>query len=377
MLTKEAICSYALSKVLYLTPKAARDALEMFSSAEELFKLSPSGISDVLGPYNKIAAELKAVKLEKAEEELHSLEQQGYRYLSHDNPAFPEILEMCEDAPLGIFVWSHDSFENIFSRENIAIVGTRDSSPYGTGWTGHIVKALASTQTKPTIVSGLAYGIDIAAHRAALSEGLPTIAVLGTGIGKIYPSHHAVWAEKIIETPCSAVISEYPPDITMTNVNFLCRNRIIAGLSKATLLMESRVKGGGMSTARIAESYGRMVFALPGRNDDSRSQGCNYLLHSHIAEPIIDCDNLLRSLEYKSAAPSKAALSPKLQNRYDSKQVEQMSLIIAQIKKHRGISPDELCTALNMSYKELMTALTILESDGFIKMDILNRCTII
>lgn len=376
MLTKEAISSYALSKVLRHEPRMAREAVELFDGAEGIFKMAPQEILDALGPYNKFALALSQIDLSREEEELYKLETQGYRYLSHDSPHFPQVLEMCEDAPLGFFVRSKDEFQNIFSRENIAIVGTRDASTYGIDWTIKMVNAIAESGANPTIVSGLAYGIDINAHRASLENGLPTIAVLGTGIDNIYPSRHVLWAERIINTEKSAVISECPPGTEVLSTSFLCRNRIIAGLSRATLLMESRVKGGGMSTARIAESYGRMVFALPGRNDDVRSQGCNELLHSHIAEPLIDCEHFLKALEYHcKRRKTKKELDREIMEKYNGN--ENMLRIAEAIRKQRGISAEELSECLGLPYRDIMTAIAILESDGFIKSDLLCRCIII
>ena len=178
----------------------------------------------------------------------------------------------------------------------VAVVGTRDISPYGREWCERIVHALARTSPKPLIVSGLAIGTDICAHKAALEASLPTIAVMATGTDTIYPYRHRQIAEKMSGTQGCALVTDYPPGTAPLPVNFLRRNRIIAGLSHATILVESKIKGGGMMTCRLAFSYDRDVYALPGRADDLRSQGCNHLIRARMAEPLTSEEDIIDSL---------------------------------------------------------------------------------
>ena len=388
-MTKEAICSFALGKIFKYEPRLANEAVEIFGGAAELLGLGPEGIMESLGPYNKYAQKIASVNIIQEAERLEQIEKQGFRYLCHDNSAFPEPLRMCEDAPLGFFVRSEDSFENIFSQDFIAIVGTRDASSYGIAWTEKVVGELAGVESRPCIVSGLAYGIDICAHKAALNSSLTSIAVLGTGIDTIYPSRHEYWADRLIHTPGCAVISEHPPGAEVLGINFLSRNRIIAGLGRATLLMESRVKGGGMTTARVAESYGRSVLALPGRIDDPRSQGCNLLISSRIADPISDCDQLLKTLGYKKRGhksegqrtpPDFAGLKPDFSG-FDPASAgfksEDIRILLETIRLSRDLNAEQLAKECGFAYKDVAALLPLLESEGLIRVDLLGRASII
>lgn len=409
IMTKEAICSFALGKIFKYEPRLANEAVEIFGGAAELLGLGPEGIMESLGPYNKYAQKIASVNIIQEAERLEQIEKQGFRYLCHDNSAFPEPLRMCEDAPLGFFVRSEDSFENIFSQDFIAIVGTRDASSYGTAWTEKVVGELAGVESRPCIVSGLAYGIDICAHKAALNSSLTSIAVLGTGIDTIYPSRHEYWADRLIHTPGCAVISEHPPGAEVLGINFLSRNRIIAGLGRATLLMESRVKGGGMTTARVAESYGRSVLALPGRIDDPRSQGCNQLISSRIADPISDCNQLLKALGYKKRGHKSkgqrtppdfdfesasancnsasancnsafAGFNPNLAG-FDPDSAgfksEDIRILLETIRLCRDLNAEQLARECGFAYKDVAALLPLLESEGLIRVDLLGRASIV
>jgi len=373
--------AFALSKIFFYEPRLAREVVERFGNASEIFGLDKTALLEIFGPYNKHREALSKVILEREAEELEKICQDtDCIYLSYDMPEFPQTLADCADAPLGFFVKSCDSPSNIFSREGIAVVGTRDMSPYGKEWATKLVKGLASTATRPTIVSGLAFGIDISAQSAALESNLPTIAVLGTGIDNIYPHQHEAYARRIMDSQYCAIISEYPPNTPVVALNFLSRNRIIAGLSRATILVESKLHGGGMSTARTAFSYDREVYAVPGRNDDVRSQGCNDLIHSHIAEPIISCEAFLKDLDYKYKAQKTVDLAFQIRNFYagslDDDKIRLAVKLVEIIKKKRGISVDELVVETSIPCNRITSIVNRLESDGFLTVDLLQRCSV-
>lgn len=373
--------AFALGRIFIYEPRLSRAVVERFGDAMTIFGIGRNALLEAMGPYNKYSDALAAVNLEKMAGELEKIcKDTGSCYLTYDLPEFPQILNECPDAPLGFFVRSRDIPANIFNRDAVAVVGTRDLSPYGKDWATRLVRGLASTETRPTIVSGLAFGIDISAQSAALESGLPTIAVLGTGIDGIYPRQHEHYAKKIMESPCSAIISEYPPDVSVMAVNFLSRNRIIAGLSKATVLVESRLQGGGMSTARTAFSYNREVYAVPGRNDDIRSQGCNSLIHAHIANPIISCEEFLKDLDYKYKTVKTEELSRQIKNYYsgsmDEGRIRLALKLVDLIKKRQGIQIDELSAETSIPCNRIMSVVNRLESDGFLTVDLLQRCTV-
>ena len=378
---KEQICAYALSRIFRFEPRIACALVRQMGSAAEIFSLDRGSLAQVLGlKYRDAIAD---ASLDKYASELERILSGGrYRYLCCSDPDFPVLLSECEDAPTGFFVRSEDSFANIFGRECFSVVGTRDMSSYGRQWCDMLVRTLAGTIQRPTIVSGLAFGVDVTAHLSALDASLPTIAVLGTGVNVIYPKDHERIAERIMSTPCSAVISEYPPDEDVLATNFLSRNRIIAGLSRATLLVESRLKGGGMSTARSAASYNRDVFALPGRNDDVRSQGCNLLIQSQIAQAVTSCESLVSALGYKMdrKASASATAAVRVSDFYagssDAQKTGMMSRIIREIRSCRDISLEDLASRTGYNIKDVTSLCRRLENDGFISIDLLQQCSI-
>ena len=263
----------------------------------------------------------------------------------------------------------------------IAVVGTRDISPYGREWCVRTVTGLASSSEKPAVISGLALGTDFCAHKTALEYGLPTIAVMATGPETVYPFRHREFAERLYSTPGCALVTDYPPGTAPLPVHFLRRNRIIAGLSDSTILIESKIKGGGMMTSRLAFSYSRDVYALPGRSDDPRSQGCNILIKNKVAEIITSVDELLESLSLSRVRKSYGQAAEDLLNEAFGKnlpygQVGRMLALIGIIRKERGITLEELSSESGIEYIEVSKLARLLETYGFIDIDILQRCTV-
>lgn len=213
--------------------------------------------------------------LSRAEKDMADLEARGVQVLTYLDEVYPRQLADIPDAPRILYVKSVTPVEELFPEKMIAVVGTRDASPYGLNTAWNLV---CEVPGKSPIVSGLAFGIDIKAQNAALTIGRPTIAVLPCGLDTVYPFAHRQIAEIISTTRGCALVSPYPPGTAPDAFRFLDRNRVIAGLSEATVVVESKVKGGALVAARLAKDYGRKVFAIPGRIDDVRSAGCNALI---------------------------------------------------------------------------------------------------
>lgn len=373
----------ALNRIFGFEPKIAGALLEHFGSATEIMNMSSKEQSLLLGPYSRYAGKISRHAVEKAAEELMTLEKLNVRFIGQTQDSFPGLLRDCEDAPIGIYVRSTSPAEEIFGRrQSLAIVGTRDLSLYGEEWCIKTVEGLSHTKEKPLIVSGLALGTDICAHRTALDSGLSTVAVMATGPEKVYPWRHNEFAEKLVNTPGCALITDYPPGTAPLAIHFLRRNRIIAGLSRATILIESKIKGGGMMTSRLAFSYGREVYALPGRVDDIRSQGCNLLIREKIAEALTSPQELIRSLRLGTEDRSKERTSDRemLKDRYasavSSDKIDQMAAILLFIRKNRGIVIEDIAEALSLEYSLTAELTGLLETDGIISIDLLQRCTI-
>ena len=225
----------------------------------------------------------------KAEADLKKAEKDGVEIIFYTSKRFPSRLKLISDAPAILY---YQGTADLNAPKIVALVGTRQATDYGREQTERIIKGLLPH--RPLVVSGLAYGIDIMAHRAALQEGLETVGVMATGLDIIYPAAHRKTAEKMREQ--GGLLTEFPFGTPPDRYNFPARNRIIAGLADGTVVVEAAIKGGALITAELALSYDRDVLAVPGNLDSSVSAGCNALIKSNKAalyqEPL-DLEQLL------------------------------------------------------------------------------------
>ena len=372
-----------LNRAFGYNPKVSRRLIEECGSIEALFSLSERKRDDLLGPFSRFQGLLSDSELEKSARELEEMKRQGVQFLAYGQAAYPGALAECPDSPAGLYVRSVSPPEEVFADgPYISIVGTRDMSYYGQEWTRRIVFTLAQAQHKPAIVSGLAYGVDITAHRAALEAGLRTIAVIPTGPETVYPQGHRRYAQQIAGTPGCALITDFPPGTGAQAATFLRRNRIIAGLSSATIVVESKRRGGSLITAHTAFDYGRDVWALPGRIDDVHSAGCNALLRESVAQPIADVEALPDALGLGTYnRRRKAELEEEVRDRYsgstDADTLGKLCRIAVCIKLNRGICVEEISERLGLDYVETSTLVGTLETGGFIVTDLLQCCMIL
>lgn len=375
----ESVCAIALNRIFGFEPQIANSLIDNLGSAAAVFRLDREERTSLFGPFNKYTDKITTAELESAQREWEKLTRDGVQFVLRTDAAYPALLRECPDAPVMLYVRSDTAAEDIFNRGNfISVVGTRDISPYGKEWCERIVCAMAEAPEAPCIVSGMAFGVDICAHMAALASKIPTIGVLPVGIDTVYPWRHRVAAEKIVATPGGALVTDYPPGTAPVAVNFLRRNRIIAGLSSATVLVESKLKGGGTMTARLASSYGREVFCLQGRIDDVRSEGCNLLIREKIAEPVPPLPELTRALGLGEWNRRKrSTLEEELRKRYGGRpDCEALLATAVLIKGNGGIRPDEICRRLGITFGNACALTGTLESDGFIDVDLLQGCCI-
>ena len=378
----EKTCLCALNRIFGFEPKIALALVTHLGSAQAVFNLSAEDMETITGPFWKYKGKICREALEKEAAELESLSSRGITFCGWSEDDYPALLRECDDPPLGIYIRSETPLQELWKPDRrISIVGTRDISPYGREWTERIVDALGKTMERPVIVSGLALGTDITAHLAALRAGLPTIGVLATGPEAVYPYRHRETAETIVRTPGCALITDYPPHTAPLAIHFIRRNRLIAALSQATILIESKIKGGGMATCRLASSYNRDIHALPGRVDDVRSMGCNDLIRRKIAEPITSLETLIDSLDMKGVcAKGRTGVEATVQSTYSGRlseeKVERMARILKVIKSERGISVEDLAVRTGYDIKTTTELTGMLEIDGIITIDLLKRCSI-
>lgn len=373
---KETLCLCALNRIFCYEPVVGLRLLEYFGTAAAVFEAPSGQLGGLLHARPEYAGKVHRGALAESARELESVERLGGRFVGLHSPAYPQLLRECPDRPLGLYVRSQTPVEDLFnSREAIAFVGTRDLSSYGREWCGNLVSTLSETSAKPLIVSGLAFGIDYVAHTTALTLSLPTVGVMATGIDRIYPSRHESLAERMVCTPGCALVSCYPLGTAPLANQFLSRNRIIAGMSRATVLVESKIRGGGLITARHAYSYDRDVYALPGRVDDVRSQGCNRLIRDKIAEPVISREDFLDKLGLKAPRLRKQDVLTRAAGLFPDGSLE--LAVLKAVLAERGIDIRTLCARTDRPYAEVIAAALALESEGFLSMDILQRCSVV
>lgn len=375
---EEKICLCALNRIFGYEPRIASALIRHLGSAKEVFSLGKDTLDEILGPHSKYAGQIGPASLESAEKELIEASALGITFIGRGEKGYPELLSECEDAPSGLYIRSRTPETCLAGdRDFISIVGTRNISAYGRDWCRQIVQALAHTEKPPVIVSGLAYGTDITAHLAALDAGLRTIAVMATGADSVYPAAHRGHAGRIAASDGSAAITDYPLRTRAVAINFIRRNRIIAGISRATVLIESRARGGGMITARQAFSYDRDVFALPGRADDPMSEGCNILVRSGCAIPVTSMEDFISSLGYTPEKKAERNIAEICRDRPAwTGRTDEIARVLLHIKKNRRISIQELADATGLGFRVTAEITGLLESDGFISVDLMQRCSI-
>lgn len=257
-------------------------------------------ICDLMPDCNRRTADALADTAEaeaRAESEIEFAARNGISILCMGSEGYPQRLKECADAPLVLF---YKGTARLNRMRVINIVGTRHCTAYGQDCIHSFVKDLSAMCPDVLIVSGLAYGVDICAHREALAGGLDTVAVLAHGLDYLYPPRHRDTADLMLTQ--GGLLTEFFSNTNADKLNFLRRNRIVAGISDATVLIESAARGGGLVTARIANSYSRDVFAFPGRTGDMYSEGCNNLIRDNKAGLICGAADFINAMGWQTDA---------------------------------------------------------------------------
>ncbi len=309
------------------------------------------GIGQVLA--NSI---LGADVLQAAAKELAYLRKMKIRMLFYLDEDYPARLRHCTDAPVLLYVKGNADMAPVRS---VSIVGTRSPTEQGKKHCEDLVEGL--THSGATIVSGLAYGIDITAHRTALRCGLPTIACVAHGLDRIYPSEHAATAAEMCQQ--GALVTELASGAPFAPGNFPARNRVIAGLADCTIVVESGPKGGSLITADIADSYDREVMAYPGRPSDSRSIGCNRLIQQNKAHLVTSAEDVLKLMEWVPQAKKRAPVQSTLFTDLLPDEQQLVDLIRTQGK----MDIDTLCFRSKMPQNKAASLLLNLEFNGIVR----------
>lgn len=352
---EERIFQIALSLLSGIGPIKAKSLVNFTGSAEAVFleKEKQLGLIPGIGASTVKGLNRQAC-LERAEQELAFIEKNAIDFYYYQDNRYPARLRNCDDGPIVLFTKGNVNF----NKRNIAVVGTRKATAYGRSIVKEFVAKLAELDVQ--VVSGLAYGIDIEAHRAALANKLSTLAVLGHGLDLIYPVAHKPVALQMMEN--GGLVTEFLSFSNGDTSNFPKRNRVVAGLCDVTVVVESALSGGSLITANLANDYNRDVFAFPGNVDQEYSRGCNALIQRDKAHLITSADDLIRIMGWEAASPRvplQTQLFPELNAEEDA--------IVGVLREKQELDIDNLSYAVRMSSSVLSMHLFNLELKGLVR----------
>lgn len=335
----------------------AKTLISYCGSAEAVFKEKIKTLLKI-PDIGEVTAEaiVKQDILDRAEKEIEFITQKNITPLFYLDKNYPLRLKQCDDGPVMLY---YKGNANLNAARIIAIVGTRNATVYGKKLTEDLVNGLQPTGA--LIISGLAYGIDITSHKAAIDAGLPTVGVVAHGLDKLYPAEHFNLAQKMIEN--GGILSDFLSDSETIPENFPKRNRIIAGLADAVVVVESKTSGGSLITADIAFSYSREVMAFPGRVDDVHSQGCNKLIQQNKAYLIRNAEDIIKYLGWKD---DKAKTPPQKELLLDLSP-EQETIINTLKSVHAPMYIDDIAIQSKLPPGILSSHLLTLEFAGVLK----------
>lgn len=362
LLINEQVAMLALSRAQVPQLAFLRRLIEEVGSAKELLE-NASHIQDIVPDATPKLVSLLTDRslVELAEREMEFIEKNNIKLICMGDEGYPCRLSECDDAPLVLHSMGN---ADLNARHIVSIVGTRHASEYGKELCANFVADLAKFVPGTLIVSGLAYGIDVCAHRAALNAGLPTVGVLAHGLDRIYPSVHRSTAKSMLEK--GGLLSEFMSGTEPFKQFFVQRNRIVAGMSDATVVVESASKGGSLITASIAQSYSRDCFAFPGRVNDQYSCGCNELVSRNKAALITSAWDFVEAMNWEVATKKKSA--DELQTElFPELTPEENAVITALRADSDGMQVNQLVVRLNIPINKLLPLLFEMEMKGYVK----------
>lgn len=359
MSDNELICSIALTLCPGIGHIGAKRMVTHLGSAAAVFEHRTELPTLMPGISAKVVNALGSPEaFKRAEQELRFAEQKQISCLTLNDERYPTRLRECEDAPIILFFKGTGDFNRT---RVVNLVGTRHATDYGKQFCIDFTRHLATHLPEVLIVSGLAYGIDIHAHRAALAAGLDTVGVLAHGLDRIYPAAHRKTAIDMLAQ--GGLLTEYLTGTSPDRYNFISRNRIVAGISDATIVVESAVKGGSLITAGIAESYHRDCFALPGRSIDPYSAGCNRLIRDNKATLIQNTEDFLLAMgwndSHPAVAPVQCELFPELN--------EEEKLLADVLRRQGDAHINTLVVETDIPVNRLSTLLLQMEMRGIVR----------
>jgi len=349
----------ALTFIKKIGPVLAKSMISHFGDAEQLFRLSKATLAKAYGVGTK-TLELADFDeaLRRAEQELNFIDKNNIDVLFYTDARYPKRLKNCNDSPLLLYSRGNGNYN---MQRVVSIVGTRNATDYGRQLCRQLIEELQEYNV--LVASGLALGIDVAAHKECIKAGVPTVGVLGHGYDRMYPSQNRATAEKMLEN--GGLLTEYPSGTNPDRENFPQRNRIVAGMADATVVIEAGLKGGALITAEIANSYNRDVYAFPGRLGDEYSEGCNFLIRNNKAALLTCVADLAYSMGWEKNSELKNT-PDQLILPIDLSAEERAVYEI--IREHKApLAIDDLTLKTNLPMSQLAMTLLDMELQGFIR----------
>jgi DNA processing protein len=359
-MSAELLYQLALTLVPNIGDVQAKILVNRFGDASSIFKAKKSALDKIEGIGEVRARSIKEFNdFHLAEHELKFIEKYKIKTLFLTDENYPRRLLNCYDSPTLLF---YKGTADLNASKILSIVGTRSNTDYGKQFTEKLIKDLSEQNI--VIISGLAHGIDAIAHKAALKNELPTIGVVGHGLDKVYPAENTNLAKDMVKDG-GGILSEFFSGTKPDKHNFPLRNRVVAGLSDATVVVETNIKGGSMITAKLADAYNRDVFAVPGRTNDKASSGCNHLIKYNKAILLTDAEELLDVLGWTEKKKERVKQQKELfiELSAEEKQIVQLlqekeTVHIDEINLKSGLSSSAVAAAiLNLELQNVVASL--------------------
>lgn len=338
---------------MYHTAGSATAIVEARHHLKDVLPDLPVRILDVMKDLDNALA--------KAKEEIEFAEKHKIKILTPSDTLYPQRLKSCIDAPLVLYYLGN---ADLNVQHVVNIIGTRKCTPYGRDLIRHFVSDLKQMCPDTLIVSGLAYGVDINAHREALYNDLPTVGVVAHGLDNVYPAVHRETAKQMISH--GGLLTEYPHGTRLDKRYFVHRNRIVAGMSDACILVESASRGGGLITVGISNSYAREVFAFPGPVGAEYSMGCNNMIRDHKAHLITSAEDFVRTMGWQNAEILQKARKQGIERQLFPNLSHEESVIIEALRQEGDMHVNQLAVSTNMSISAVSAHLFTLEMNGIV-----------
>lgn len=362
--TQEIINTIALTRINYFHLTGMLQLYRRLGSATAVIE-HRRNIRDVLPDASpKLVQSLQQLDepLHRAEIELQWDLENGVMPLCMNDENYPQRLRQCDDAPLMLF---YKGNINLNQRRVICVVGTRRNTVYGEDLIRRFMRELRQLCPQLLVISGLAYGVDIIAHRQALQNGYPTVGVLAHGVDYLYPARHKQTADEMVKK--GGLLSEFLTQTNADKVNFVRRNRIVAGISDACVVVESAAHGGGLITASLARTYNREVFAFPGNVGSQYSEGCNNLIRDNVAGLISNADDFVKSMNWDDDVKLQRAQQVGIERQLFPDLSTEERKVVSALKKHNDLQINMLSVQADIPIAHLTAILFSLEMKGVLK----------